>query len=155
MCTSSALRVGAAAGPRATDQRVAPDDRAEPLDERRASARSTGESVTQRPAVAQQAVVVDIRCGDRLAGPGRERRHPCAEVVLRRGEADPVLERVDRRRGGQVLADEEEARGAGGTEALEAGLLLGPPDEDDLVAALCVHHAENVRTSCFSFISPW
>jgi hypothetical protein len=53
-----------------------------------------------------------------------------------------------------VLADKEEARGAGGTEVLEAGLLLGPPDEDDLVAALCVHHAENVRRTCFGFITP-
>ena len=123
---------GAAAGPRPAHERVAADHRAEPVDERGRERTLDRRQRDPPPTVAEQPVAVDGRRGDGLAGAGREGGDPRAEVVLGRREPDPVLERVDRGRGREALAHEEQAGRTDRSEALEPRLLLGPADQDDV-----------------------
>ena len=102
----------AAARPRPPHERVAADDRAEPVDQRGGQRTLHRRERHPSPPVAQQAVDVDVRRGGRVAGPGRERRDPGAEVVLGRGEPDPVLERVDRGSAGRRSSPTRSRRGA-------------------------------------------
>src|SRR5690606_24624567 len=123
------------AGPAGPGQCVAGDDGAEALDEHACEAGLHRRQRHPAPAVAQDAVVVDLGDGA-VAGPGAaaEGLDPDAQVEVVGGEADPVLELVDRD-GGCALLHEQQPRLAGTTKLLSPVLFGRPLDERHLHGA--------------------
>ena len=82
--------------------------------------------------------------------PAREARvdDADAEVVLGRGEADPVLERIHRLGGGEILAHQEEPGGARGSQPLQPLVFFGPSHQDD------VGHLRTVRRVRYGSVTP-
>ena len=102
---TSSVRVGLPPS-RAPHQVVSADDGAEPVDERGGQRPLHRRQGHPRPR-AEQPVGVHGRRDQHQPGPGGERGHSRTQVVLGGGQADPVLERVDRGRR-QLLADEQQ-----------------------------------------------
>ena len=75
--------------------------------------------------MAEEPVGVDGRRGDGLAHPRRKCGHTGSEVVLGGRQPNPVLERVDRSRRRNALADEQQPGYTRRSDTLEAGLFFG------------------------------
>ncbi len=153
MCTSSAFRVGLPPGHARRTSVSRPTTAPNRSTSAAASARSTGDKRHPAPTMPEQPVGVDGGCGDGLAGTGRERRDARTKVVLGGRQADPVLERVDRRWGRETLAHEQQPGRTRRPKALQPRLLLGPADQHDVGAGLRVRHVETVRSTCFGLVT--